>query len=1076
MLALHARINACASLRLLLHPSSAPFSPTGQRSDAVVMHELLEPFLRAKNAENYAKIAAGQETKGVQSSGCTYETQMEVMCAADYSRLGTPLFFTKELSCYADFDKLNDKWLGKFKHVLLVRHPKDSLQSFYRVALKGEQEGNSAGYFDAMEAGFVEQARLYQRIHAAGAPVIVLDADDDLVEDPEKTLRSFCEFAGVPFDPAMLSWAPQELPEWQKFRGWHDEVAASTGFIKTKVDSSIVYPTTVNDAIDVSLPFYQALLWQGGGASKLRPTLAPTRANPPAKKSGGVALLCVSSKGDLLPTFLAACLIDEYKAFHVLPSQLNEEELAGHGITDDPLVVVINANDESTISMAAGALDSMRSRGLLCLLRVVIFGVSSDRWKLLHLDAPIHIIDGATILHHEVAEVGGVTKLEEALTTLKKHINTDLAQARLDANSAFIERNQANPLATSYLPWRLELSRALAAHAISSAPATTDDTTKLSLTELYGRAAQLARQLTASNCAGKVVGLYVERSVMCCWAALGALIANAKFVDIAASSKRHDVGRVLGIAQPALVLTTSTLAPLVASLNQKNGQPYELLVLDQMPQIKSVKRGGAAASELERLLGKDKSPGSPTNSSKSSSPGGSEGSDDPEEDLEVEDDPHHNESSFCVLTSGTTSISKIVVCPEAGLTHAMPYFRRDLVPGDRVGLFWIYYYFLCPLLIGCTVHILSDANFLDPHALLATIKRVRLNALYVTPSLLESMMRNATTGDFQAAFQTVKVVWLTGESVKRETLDEFRSLAPHASLHNIYSTNETGDVALQEFRPGGKPKSQFEMLDGIQAVIKSPDGQTAPRGTTGQLWVNTSSLFTEYWHEHAVVKHERGFFPTGDLVRNLDPKEGRFAFVRREVGEHIKIRGFKVFPKLIEGTLTQHTAIADAWCVALGETDQTRRLEAAIAIAPKQKAPQLAELREWLSERVPQYMIPIAFYLLPENRPITATSGKADERAIAKLFETLPPLNSHSEISAAATNLTPAEVKLADAWREVLELKLTAAYLHRFLLCVRRFVTVCQARDALNKGVQLRGPSRLAPQITNTTRYGHTNH
>ena len=164
---------------------SAPFSPTGQRSDAVVMHELLsEPFLRAKNAENYAKIAAGQETKGVQSSGCTYETQMEVMCA-DYSRLGTPLFFTKELSCYADFDKLNDKWLGKFKHVLLVRHPKDSLQSFYRVALKGEQEGNSAGYFDAMEAGFVEQARLYQ--HTCGRRTSYRPrADDDLVEDPRR--------------------------------------------------------------------------------------------------------------------------------------------------------------------------------------------------------------------------------------------------------------------------------------------------------------------------------------------------------------------------------------------------------------------------------------------------------------------------------------------------------------------------------------------------------------------------------------------------------------------------------------------------------------------------------------------------------------------------------------------------------------------------------------------------------------------------------------------------------------------------------------------------------------------------
>ena len=36
----------------------------------------------------------------------------------------------------------------------------------------------------------------------------------------------------------MLTWDAKELPEWQKFKGWHDEVAASTGFAATQVSHS----------------------------------------------------------------------------------------------------------------------------------------------------------------------------------------------------------------------------------------------------------------------------------------------------------------------------------------------------------------------------------------------------------------------------------------------------------------------------------------------------------------------------------------------------------------------------------------------------------------------------------------------------------------------------------------------------------------------------------------------------------------------------------------------------------------------------------------------------------------------
>ena len=68
-----------------------------------------------------------------------------------------------------------------------------------------------------------------------------------------------------------------------------------------------------------------------------------------------------------------------------------------------------------------------------------------------------------------------------------------------------------------------------------------------------------------------------------------------------------------------------------------------------------------------------------------------------------------------MLTSGTTSVAKILLCPRAALTGALPMFARALRPGDRVGLFWLYYYFLCPLSLGATVVVLPDTAFLDPH-------------------------------------------------------------------------------------------------------------------------------------------------------------------------------------------------------------------------------------------------------------------------------------------------------------------------------------------------------------------------
>ena len=74
-------------------------------------------------------------------------------------------------------------------------------------------EGGATAYFDPAEAGFKEACELKARIDALargdarGAPgALVIDADADLLARPAETLERLCAHAGLPFEPAMLSW------------------------------------------------------------------------------------------------------------------------------------------------------------------------------------------------------------------------------------------------------------------------------------------------------------------------------------------------------------------------------------------------------------------------------------------------------------------------------------------------------------------------------------------------------------------------------------------------------------------------------------------------------------------------------------------------------------------------------------------------------------------------------------------------------------------------------------------------------------------------------------------------------
>jgi hypothetical protein len=109
------------------------------------------------------------------------------------------------------------EWIGSLRNVLLIRDPSEVVSSYLR----------SRASVTPDDIGVLQQLELMVML-APDVPVI--DAADFL-RDPEGYLRWLCDYAGVPFTDAMLSWPPGPRESdgvWAPF--WYDAVLRSTGF------------------------------------------------------------------------------------------------------------------------------------------------------------------------------------------------------------------------------------------------------------------------------------------------------------------------------------------------------------------------------------------------------------------------------------------------------------------------------------------------------------------------------------------------------------------------------------------------------------------------------------------------------------------------------------------------------------------------------------------------------------------------------------------------------------------------------------------------------------------------------
>jgi hypothetical protein len=151
-------------------------------------------------------------------------------------------------------------------------------------------------------------------------------------------------------------------------------------------------------------------------------------------------------------------------------------------------------------------------------------------------------------------------------------------------------------------------------------------------------------------------------------------------------------------------------------------------------------------------------------------------------------------------------------------------------------------------------------------------------------------------------------------------------------------------------------------------------------------------------------------YRTGDLARWRD--DGSVEFLGR-LDHQVKIRGYRIELGEIEAELARHSGIQECVVVAREDVPGDPRLVA--YTVPKGEEPAVEELREWLRETLPEFMVPSAFVSL-SALPQTP-NGKIDRKALPAPDE--QKARVRREYVAPASGL---EETIAAAWREVLQL------------------------------------------------------
>jgi amino acid adenylation domain-containing protein len=378
-----------------------------------------------------------------------------------------------------------------------------------------------------------------------------------------------------------------------------------------------------------------------------------------------------------------------------------------------------------------------------------------------------------------------------------------------------------------------------------------------------------------------------------------------------------------------------------------------------------------------------------------------------------------NALAYVMYTSGSTGKPKGVRVAHrqldnwlSALETRLPFEAGEVVAQKTTFVFAVAVKELfAGLLNGCPQVFIGNDTVRDAAAFVAALAEHRVSRLNLGPSHLASVIEYLKSSGRR--LPALKICITAGEPLPRALVLDFRELFPSARLLNNYGCTELNDITYydtssfdgqREFVPIGTP------IANTKVFVLDRQGRLVPEGVPGELHVASVGI-PEGYHGLDSLTAER-FLPnpfgaepsarlynTGDVVRYLP--DGTLDFIGRWDFQ-VKVRGFRIDVRQVEKVLGDFEGVQAR--AVVGEGD---RLIAFYTEAPGRTV-QLGELRGFLHERLPAYLVPDAFVLLDTMPQLP--NGKLNRRALLATQGEL----QQSDTYEPPTN--PTERALAGIW------------------------------------------------------------
>lgn len=317
-----------------------------------------------------------------------------------------------------------------------------------------------------------------------------------------------------------------------------------------------------------------------------------------------------------------------------------------------------------------------------------------------------------------------------------------------------------------------------------------------------------------------------------------------------------------------------------------------------------------------------------------------------------------------------------------------------------------------PLIVGAKI-VLVSREVASDGVQLSNILAHGVTVMQATPATWQLLLESGWQGNKQ-----LKML-CGGEAMTRSLAD--RLLQKGNSLWNMYGPSETTIWSTaRKVEPGTDSVAIGRPIANTQIYLLDPHLQPVPIGVPGELYIGGDGVARGYLNRSDLTaqrfipnpfsdRQGNRLYKTGDLARYLP--DGNIEYLGR-IDYQVKIRGFRIELGEIETVMRQHPAVREAIAIV---REQPQKSLVAYVVPNQHPAPAINDLRSFLKERLPEYMVPAAFVLM-DALPLTA-NGKVDRQALPT-----PEGERPVEGTFVAAN-TPLEEMLAGIWTQILGLE-----------------------------------------------------